>query len=61
MRKLNKAMIETWRNDANNIVFEKDGFISIKEKYEKNCINIGKTVSTRWLPPCSSMAWQTSD
>lgn len=32
MRKLNKAMIEAWKNDTNNIVFEKDGFIKIVKK-----------------------------
>ncbi len=32
MKKPNKAMIETWKNDTNNIVFEKDGFIKIVKK-----------------------------
>lgn len=32
MRKLSKALIQTMKNDVNNVVFEKDGFVKILAK-----------------------------
>ena len=32
MRKLTKTVVESLKNDANNVVFEKDGFIKILAK-----------------------------
>lgn len=46
MRKLTRAVLETLKNDANNVVFEKDGFIKI---FAKNGDNILEWVNNSSL------------
>ena len=49
MRKLTRAVLETLKNDANNVVFEKDGFIKILAKNGDNILEWVNTSSLKFV------------
>ena len=49
MRKLTRAVLETLKNDANNVVFEKDGFVKILAKNGDNILDWVNSSSLKFV------------